>query len=239
MRGRASELRHHAGDLRQDVGQRWPGDPGDQNVARRDPRQLAFAIDHHGAAGAPADAGRMAGELGMGEPDLVGHQRRLHVQRPRLQELEARLVERPFDLDRRLQQILAFAQLAAEFGGLPGRQARLDGVLLRHRERRDLAVAAGVAVVLAAGLDGAHETLSAEHDAVRHHLALCDRGAEPPGRTDQHVAFGGFAQTATRRSRGDQRLNQHRHRGRGRVEAIVRHVATRIEIGRASCRERV
>ncbi len=90
------------------------------------------------------------------------------------------------------------------------------------------AVAAGLAVILAAGLDRAHEALAAEHDAVGHHLALRDRRAEPPGGADQHLAVGGLAQAAAGGARRDQRLDQHRHRGVGRIEPVVVHVAARI-----------
>jgi hypothetical protein len=83
-----------------DMAERRTGDARHQNVARRDAAELAFAIHHHGAAGAPADAGGMAVEAGMLEPDFVRHMRGLDAQRPRLQQLEALVVERPFDLDR-------------------------------------------------------------------------------------------------------------------------------------------
>ena len=49
----------------------------DQDVAGRDARQFTFAVDHHGAARTPADAGGMAVEAGMLQPDLVRHDRRL------------------------------------------------------------------------------------------------------------------------------------------------------------------
>ena len=114
----------------------------------------------------------------------------------------------------------------------PGERHGSRASSLRHRLRRHLAshlaVAAGVAMILAAGLHGAHEALAAEHDAVGHHLALRDRRAEPPGRAEQHVAFGGLAQAAAGGTRGDERLDQHRHRGRGGIEAVVGHVAARV-----------
>jgi hypothetical protein len=44
----------------------------------------------------------------------------------------------------------------------------------------------------------------------------------------QHVAVGGLAQTAAGGARGDQRLHQHRHRGVGGIEIVLRHRAARI-----------
>ncbi len=154
--------------------------------------------------------------------------RGLDMQRPRLQELEAFVVERPFDLDRHAHQRLGLADEAPERHRLPGVETGLARKLFRHRLRRRAHVSAGLAVILAAGLDRAHEALAAEHDAVGHHLALRDRRAEPPGGADQHLAFGGLAQAAARRARRDHRLDQHRHRGSGRIESVVVHVAACI-----------
>jgi hypothetical protein len=42
------------------------------------------------------------------------------------------------------------------------------------------------------------------------------------------VAFGGFAQAAAGRASIDQRLDQHRHRGRCGIEPVVRHVAAGV-----------
>src|SRR5437588_12028141 len=100
MRGRAAELRHHAGNARQHVAERRACHPGDQDVAGRDARQLAFAIDHDGTAAAPADTGRMAVEAWMPEPDLIRHGRSRNVERPRLEELEAEYVDTPIALYR-------------------------------------------------------------------------------------------------------------------------------------------
>ena len=65
----------------QDVAERGPGDFCHQNVARRDARQFAFAVDDDGAARTPANAGGMAAQAGMPEPDLVRHDRRFDMQR--------------------------------------------------------------------------------------------------------------------------------------------------------------
>ena len=61
---------------------------------------------------------------------------RLDMQRPRLQQLEAGLVHRPFDLDRLAGELLALAQQAAERHRLARRQARLVDQILRHELRR-------------------------------------------------------------------------------------------------------
>src|ERR1700722_17385927 len=49
VRGRAAELRHHAGHARQDLAERRPRHLGHQDVAGRDAGELALAIHHHGA----------------------------------------------------------------------------------------------------------------------------------------------------------------------------------------------
>ena len=81
--------------------------------------------------------------------------------------------------------------------------------------------------MLAAGFVRAHETVAAEHDAVRHDFALRDRRAEAPGGGNEHLAVGGFAQAAARGARGDERLHQHRHRGAGGIEPVLRHRSPR------------
>ena len=83
-----------------------------------------------------------------------GTMRRLHVQRPRLQQLEAGIVERPFDLDRHAEHVFGLAQQAPERRRLAGVEAGRADQLFRHRLRqRAGAVHAGLAVILAAGLD--------------------------------------------------------------------------------------
>ncbi len=54
-------------------------------------------------------------------------------------------------------------------------------------------MATNVGVMLATGFIGPQETLTREHDAVGHDFALGDRGTEPPGGAEQHLAFGVFA----------------------------------------------
>ena len=83
-------------------------------------------------------------------------------------------------------------------------------------------------MVLATRLDAAQEAVLGEHDTVRHHFALRDRRAEAPGRGNQHLPFGGFAQSPARGARGNQRLDQHGHRGVGRRQTVILHVAPRM-----------
>src|SRR5262249_48032841 len=89
------------------------------------------------------------------------------------------------------------------------------------------AVAAALAVILAAGLDLAHEALAREHDAVGDHLALGDGGAEPPCRADEHASRRRFAQAAAGGARIDERLNEHRHRGIRWRASVIFHAAAR------------
>jgi hypothetical protein len=123
-------------------------------------------------------------------------------QRARLQQLEAAVIARPFDLDRHAKHSLGLAEHAAERNGFAGVEARLVDKLARHclRGNSGAAVcvpvrpmATDVGVVLAAGFVGPQEALTREHDAVRHHLALSNRRAQPPGGAEQHLAFGVFA----------------------------------------------
>ena len=87
---------------------------------------------------------------------------------------------------------------------------------------------AHVAMILAAGLDVAQEPAARERDAVGHHVALGDGRAEPPRGAQQHLSLGGLAQAAAGGLGGNQRLDQHRHGGAGRMEAVVLHVAARV-----------
>src|SRR5215468_390819 len=89
-------------------------------------------------------------------------------------------------------------------------------------------MATDVAVVLASGFVGAQEALAREHDAIRYHLALGDRGAEPPGGAEHDLAFGVFAESAAGSAGFDQWLNQHRHRGAGGAQPMIVHVAPGI-----------
>ena len=111
----------------EDVAERRTGDARDEHVARRNASDLALAVDHHGTSRAPADTRGMAVEPRMLQPDLVGHVRRLQMQRPRLQHREPVIVERPFDLDRYAEHVFGLSHHAGELRDLRGSQARLDG----------------------------------------------------------------------------------------------------------------
>src|SRR6516165_11452843 len=71
VRGRAAELGHHAGDARQDMGERRAGHFCHQNIAGADAGELAFAAHHHRTARAPADPGRVPAQTRMPQPDLL------------------------------------------------------------------------------------------------------------------------------------------------------------------------
>ena len=101
--------------------------------------------------------------------------------------------------------------------------------LARHRLRHGAgAMAAGLAVILAAGVDRAQEALAARARCGRAPPRPARWPSRAPGRADQHLALGGLAQAAAGGARGDQRLDQHRHGGVGGREAVVLHVAARI-----------
>src|SRR5262245_50519770 len=87
---------------------------------------------------------------------------------------------------------------------------------------------AGLAMVLATGLDGAQEAVLRQHNPVRYHFTLRDCRAETPGRGYQHLPFGGLTQAATRSVRRYQRLNENAHRGVGRRKAVIVHVTARL-----------
>ena len=119
------------------------------------------------------------------------------VTRTRLQQLEARFVERPFDLDGPAHEAFGLAQQPPERHRFAGSEAGLLDELIGHRPcGRAFAMGTGVAAILAARLDLAHESLPAEQDAIGHHLALGNGRAEPPGSTEQHSPLGRLAQTA-------------------------------------------
>ena len=139
---------------------RAPARPrGDQHVARRDARQLALAAHDHGAAGAPADAGRMAVEAGMLQPDLVRHRDRLDVSGRACKSLKPTVVERPFDLDRPADTGFALRIMRPSVTACPasrhGAPTSSRGTACAAPRR-----AAGLAVILAAGVDLAQEALA-------------------------------------------------------------------------------
>ena len=83
-------------------------------------------------------------------------------------------------------------------------------------------------MMLAARLVGSDESLTAEHDAIRHNFALCNRRAQAPRGADEHLAVRSLAQAAAGGARGDERLDQHRHGRAGRVLLMLRHRAAGI-----------
>ena len=95
-------------------------------------------------------------------------------------QLEAGLIEGPLDFDRHAEHAFRLAHEPAERGGLSGLQARRAHQSFRHRLRpRAGAVHADFAVVLAPAVHRAQKARPAEHDAVRHYLALRDGGPSP------------------------------------------------------------
>src|SRR5262249_61070676 len=120
---------------------------------------------------APANARGMPGTPRMLAPDLGGNGDRLDFKRARLQEFEARRVERPFDLDRAADRAFRLAHHAAERDRLRRVETGRADEIARHRLRR-AAMPAALAMVLAAGLDLANKALAREHDAVGNDLAL-------------------------------------------------------------------
>ena len=89
------------------------------------------------------------------QPDLVGHLRRLQVQRARLQQLESLVVERPFDFDRHPDDVFGSPQQPADLDRLRLVEARLGDERRRHGfgRRRPAVMAAADGVILAAGGD--------------------------------------------------------------------------------------
>ena len=79
-------------------------------------------------------------------------------------------------------------------------------------------------MVLAAGRDVQKLAVTVQLVAVRRYFALSDRGAESPGRTQDHATLGGLTQPAARRAGGDERLNQNAHCSIGGIDIVGRHV---------------
>ena len=78
-------------------------------------------------------------------------------------------------------------------------------------------------MMLAARVVGSDESLTAEHDTIRHHLALCNRRAQAPSGADEHLAVRSLAQAAAGGARGDERLDQHGHGRAGWALLMLRH----------------
>jgi hypothetical protein len=182
MRGAAAELCHDRGDGGEDVAQPRARDTGDEDVAGRDPAELAFAADDAGPSGGAADAGGLASHgaaggrrFGLGPEQLC----RSKLERPCLDELEASVPEDPFDLDRVSEDRLRAPEQAAE---LP----RLGPIEARRHPR---SCPSG----LMRAARGGHPTrldvddVAVEQVPIRHHLALRDRRACSARRREEHL----------------------------------------------------
>src|SRR6185503_19500147 len=107
----------------------------------------------------PAYACGMTAYARMLQPDFVGHDRCLDMQRTRLQQFESAFIQCPFDLDRSTRELLAFAQQPAERHGFSWRKGWLAHEIFWHEFRCRNAMRAGLAMALATGLDGAQEAV--------------------------------------------------------------------------------
>jgi hypothetical protein len=145
-----------------------------------------------------------------------------------LQEHETGIIRSPFDLDGTARQLLALAQEATERHGFARRKAGFADKLFRDQLGGGHAVRASIAMFLTAGLDGAEEAALAQQDAIRDHLALGNRRAQAPRRRNQHLAFGGLAQSAAGSTRRHKRLDQYSHRGIGWRKTVVIHVTAGV-----------
>src|SRR5262249_1182876 len=136
---------------RQNVAERRPGDAGYEHVTGRNASQFALAVDDNRSPGGPADARGVTAQSWMLQPDLVWHVRRLQVQRPRLQQLDALVVERPLDRDGRPHAALGVPQQPADLLDLRAIEARLGGERGRDRlSRRPAPMLAADGVILLA-----------------------------------------------------------------------------------------
>jgi len=133
VRRAAAAFGDDARHARQNVCEGRPADARHEDVTRRDATQLALALNDHGPARCPTDSRRVTAQSRMLQPNLVGHVCRLHMQRARLEKLEAFGVESPFDFDRRPDDVFGAPQQAADLQHLRLVEARLGGKRRRHR----------------------------------------------------------------------------------------------------------
>src|SRR5215475_11347919 len=154
MRRRAAKLGNDAGNLRQDLTERRSSHFGHEHVARRNAAEFAFAIDDSGSPASPADPGRMTVNGGMLQPDLVRNMGWLDMEGTGLQQLEAVVVERPFDFDRPSDHAFRLSEHATKRYRLTGFETRRADERFRHSlRRRALAVHASLTMPLASGFD--------------------------------------------------------------------------------------
>src|SRR5262245_27078537 len=224
MRGAAAQLRDHARDVRKHLAQRRPGHRCDQDIAGRDTRKLTFAIHDACTPRAPADSRWVTAESRMLEPNLVRDWGWRHMQRPRLEQLEARIVERPLDLDRHAANPFRFAEHAPEL-------SRLRGVEAWRAKKRppDAAATVGAAdlAIHSAGPRIADLAVPAQHVLIGHHLALSDGRPEARCGAQQHSALGSQAQSAAGHARVYEWLDVQSHGSVRGIEIVRRHVAQR------------
>ena len=163
------------------------------------------------------------------QPDLVGHVRRLQVQRPRLQQLEILRRRAPIRF-RRASPTTSSARRSRRpisstcAGSRHGSAARADDTAFG---RRRTAMRAGDGVILLTNGGAKQLALQAELEAIGRHFTLRDRRAQSPRRADQHLAGRRPAQPAARRRATHERLHEHGHRGVCRIEVVRRHVPQR------------
>ena len=139
----------------------------------------------------------MTAQAGMLQPDLVGHMRSLQVKRPRLQQLESLVVQRPFDFDRRADHVFRAPQQAANLEHLRGMQTRLRGERGRNGFSRGRTPMRTRDRVIFLPDGGAKQcSVEIELEPIGRHFTLRDRGAEPPRRADQPFAVGRPAEAA-------------------------------------------
>src|SRR5438034_3291336 len=206
VRGTAAELCDQARHAREHGAERGPCDLRDEDIARRDAGELAFAAHHARASGSPAYACRMSLEPRVAQPDFVGNSRGLHVQRPRLEQLESRIVVCPLDFDRHAHEVLDLPQHPTQFDGLRRIEARFRRTRTGKGTR---AVRATDAMEYPARHRVAEPqftfVVAAQDDAIRHDFALRDRRTEAPCCVQNPAPVGGAAQAAARDSARDQR----------------------------------
>src|SRR5450756_2507429 len=85
MRRAAAEFSDNAGDTGKNAAQRRSRDLGHENVAWTNARQFTFATDDTSPACPPADAGWLAVEFRVTQPDLIWYVSRPGVERAGLE----------------------------------------------------------------------------------------------------------------------------------------------------------
>ena len=147
------------------------------------------------------------------------------MQRTGLQQLKSGIVHGPFDFHRHAHHVFNAPQQA--------RRVRQPAIRVRHGSETistgtALRVDAAHLMILAAGRDADQSAVARQLITIRRHLALRDRRAEPPGRTQDHGAVRPDSLSPPPDARADnQRLYQNPHGGIGGIDIVRRHVAQR------------